>query len=278
MKTKSLFISTIAMIVVLVVALSVGTFAWYTSQETVSANDSSIGAALSTSTAIGIDWENSAAKSSVTLGSDVYDPASLSGGLRPMIPITAPANGAFPEFNEAILKLDGSEYKVASKQVASPWTQKSNDTTPKTTLFVRNLDTVKGVNVYPIVDIGATGEGNLNALLRVAIWVEDADLTYKYMGTWGSGNAYAADVATYVDQLETAITTAEPTNEFLLTADGVRATSQVTFQLSANQPKQVYIYAWLEGTALTTAKSDLTAANFDVTFHTAGQINPQINP
>jgi len=275
MKTKSLFISTIAMVVMLIVALSVGTFAWYTAQETVTADNAVVGTATSTESAIAIGWTAGGTRSSsVSFGAQ--------DDLRPMIPTSKPASGAsLPSFQEAQLELQGTDRIITNVVPRTAWSQvaDSGDST-KTDLFVKNLSGTQNVNVYPVVTIPEhqTGDNpdteeietdwdkDLNHLLRVAIWVSGGESTYTHLGTWGDGtvSAYAVDMDndTYLGKNENLVKVND--NKITLTPSGSRV-ADTTFQLIPNQEKQIYIRAWIEGTALTSGLSGLSAS-FDVTF------------
>lgn len=276
MKTKSLFISTVAMVVMLIVALSVGTWAWYTAQETVTADNAVVGTATSTEAAIAIGWGEGASSSSVSFGAK--------DNLRPMIPTSAPASGAsLPSFQEAQLELQGTDKIIKNVVGATPWKQVAKGDSTKTNLFVRNLSDTKDVNVYPVVTIDEHLEGDnpvtteietdwvgdLNHLLRVAIWVSGGESTYTHLGTWGSettSSAYAVDMdnATYLGNNENLVK--DNANKITpLTPGGSRVAANTTFQLTAGEEKQIYIWAWIEGTALTSGLSGLSAS-FDVTF------------
>ena len=290
MKTKSLFISTIAMVVMLIVALSVGTFAWYTARETVYANDAVVGTATSKESAIAIGWTAGASSSSVSFGAK--------DDLRPMIPTSAPASGAsLPSFQEAQLELQGTDRIIKNVVSATPWEQvaASGDPAASTTLFVKNLSETQDVNVYPVVTIPEHQEGDnpetpeitetdwvgdLNHLLRVAIWVEggEGESAYMHLGTWGDGtvsSAYAVDMDNdnYLNKNENLVTV--NANKITLTSSGSRV-ADTTFQLTATQEKQIYIFAWIEGTALTSGLSGLSAG-FDVEFKVdnAQPVDPQ---
>jgi len=290
MKTKSLFISTIAMVVMLIVALSVGTFAWYTARETVTANDAVVGTATSKESAIAIGWTAGASSSSVSFGAK--------DDLRPMIPTSAPASGAsLPSFQEAQLELQGTDRIIKNVVSATPWEQvaASGDPAASTTLFVKNLSETQDVNVYPVVTIPEHQEGDnpetpeitetdwvgdLNHLLRVAIWVEggEGESAYMHLGTWGDGtvsSAYAVDMDNdnYLNKNENLVTV--NANKITLTSSGSRV-ADTTFQLTATQEKQIYIFAWIEGTALTSGLSGLSAG-FDVEFKVdnAQPVDPQ---
>jgi len=258
MKTKSLFISTVAMVVMLIVALSVGTFAWYTAQSSVNATEATVGAQASSDTALGIGWSTDASAASVSL-------SSQTNKVRPMIPKAAPTD-AEPEFNEALLK-DGGNV-IGSVQVQAPWTTYNDGTNDK--LYVNNLDTGVEVIVTPKVTIASADPDadNLKDLLRVALYVVNGS-SYTYLGTWGFGTAYACDIETegYVNESPSQITDPENNHNFGLIASGGNGT---TFELKGKGTDgcnaQIAIYAWLEGTELTSENMGYAAAEFAVNF------------
>jgi len=254
MKTKSLFISTIAMVVMLIVALSVGTFAWYTAQETVNATEATVGAQASSDTALGIGWSTAANAASVSLSSQTKV-------VRPMIPKAAPTD-AEPEFNEAILK-DGGNV-IGTIQGAEPWTTYNDGINDK--LYVNNLDTGVEVTVTPKVTIVSADPDadNLKDLLRVALYVVDGS-SYTYLGTWGSGNAYACDIET--EGYESPAQIEVPEHKFvLIPSNGIGETFELKGKGTDGCNAQIAIYAWLEGTLLTSENMGHAAAEFAVNF------------
>lgn len=262
------------MVVLLVVALATGTFAWYTAQNAVNATAASVGAVQSDSAAIGLGWSNATATANaLALGT---------GEIRPMIPTAVPANGTTgPSFVEALLSTDGEGNPyVNSTQGGTPWTQVGWNGTANTTdtnLWIGNLDTVNAVTVAVTVDIAQhVADTDLNDLLRVAIYYgATAPNTYTFVGVWGSGTVYAADLATQWAALEApdVLTPAEITvvgNEVSgIITDGTA--SGTTIPLAGDQKRQLYIYAWLEGTDLDTTNMVLANAVFSVNF-TATQV------
>lgn len=263
MKTKSLFISTIAMVVMLIVALSVGTFAWYASQANVDATGATVGAIQTDASAIGIGFTNlTATASSVELGST---------NIRPMIPTTKPdtvtVDGAPLVFNEALLSTDenGDEI-IADIQTRSPWTQKG--VSAGTELWIGNLDTQKTVYVTPTVTIPNLALANdLSPLLRISIFTKSGN-TYTHLGTWGDGNAYACDMST----AGVGGTTLEGSSPDVIETEDNKITLKAStdpgthFSIAGNGKQQIMVYAWLEGTLLTTVNMTDTAAVFDIEF------------
>jgi hypothetical protein len=275
MKTKSLFISTIAMVVMLIVALSVGTFAWYTAQDNVQATNGRVTALSSSDSAIAVGWDTSSTAS--TLGLDQTQK------VRPMIPTAKPATGATePTFNEALLKVNnmGQEVIASYTDPVTPWTQKgTGGDAAKTTLYVINLDQNVGCVVTPKVAITASESHELDTMLRVSLYTYAAATGYTYLGTWGSGNAYAckistagADGASLVDELSSTIIVAG--NKFDLLGTGADGS---TFSLVAGAHTEIRVYAWLEGTLLTTANNKATDESafgeFNITFTSAQPSN-----
>jgi len=269
MKTKSLFISTVAMVVMLIVALSVGTFAWYTSQNEISTQSVTVAATTTDASAIGIGWTTSAEASTVEL---------KAGTVRPMIPQTKPATNSETEaltFNEALLKTNAlGELEISDiSDTSVPWKQQENIVEEAaTTLYVNNLDINSAIKVTPkvtIPDAAATGD-KLGPLLRVALFHKTATENV-YLGTWGSdapNKAYALKMKTAGEA--GAPLTGSPdqitvmANEFNVTGSGTAGSVQIS--LTGGGSAQILIYAWLEGTKLTMANMNFDAAAFTVTF------------
>lgn len=277
MKTKSIFISTIAMVVLLVVALATGTFAWYTSQSNISASPMALSAALSNSTAIGIGWAVDSQAPTVTF-------KGQSSGLRPMIPTVEPSTYTGTTaltFNEAVLKTNTVPASYIYDGVAAtPWTPVENVVdTPRTTLYISNLDTAQAIDVTVTVDLTTPANGTLDSLLRVSVFYNVAG-DHTYVGTWGAGTAYAGDIdALKTDSLADDVSTFfYPEGDTpSLTADGdtitllsdAAAASGSLIPLVGGGDVQIYIYAWLEGGILTTENMEFTAATFTISFTAA---------
>jgi len=277
MKTKSLFISTIAMVVLLVVALATGTFAWYTSQQNVSAEQTALSAAISNSTAIGIGWTETAQAPSVT-----FKPQATGSGLRPMIPTIDPATytgtTALP-FNEAVLKtnLEPTSY-IFDGVPATPWTPQENVAeNPANTLYIHNIDTAQDINVTVAVDLTTPADGYLDSLIRVSIFYNNGGGAHAYVGTWsGGGTAYAGDIDALkatngADDLTTFFYPSGATNSLTSSAATItvlqdNGQSANVIPIIGGGNKQLYVYAWLEGGLLTTENMEDSAATFTISF------------
>jgi len=270
MKTKSLFISTIAMVVLLVVALATGTFAWYASQQSVNATGATLGAVISEDAAIELGWEDTNYSSLLQFGS---------ADLRPMIPVSVPEGGTeaatFLLFNEAVLATGPDGLYVASvDDTSEPWTQRGTVTEPvQDDLYVRNMDQATTVYIFPTVSfVDSNGEDpDLLGLLRVAVFFETAtEGTFKFMGVWGTNNMYAYDIT--VDDTPAEIAHADnlispPTK----IAPASESTQYVS--LAGGEKQKIVIQAWLEGTTLDTTTMNYADSVFNLKVR-ATQTNP----
>lgn len=264
------------MVVLLVVALATGTFAWYTNQNAVSAQQTALSAAITNSTAIGIGWVETAQAPSVT-----FKAQAVGEGLRPMIPTVNPATyaGTTPLiFNEAVLKtnLEPALY-IFDGVSATPWTPKENIAeSPAETLYVHNMDTAQSINVTAAVDLTTPADGYLDSLLRVAIFYNNAG-AHTYVGTWGSGTAYAGDIdalklANGADDIDTFFYPSGATSSLTATAatitllaDNAPASTNL-IPIIGGGSRLIYVYAWLEGGLLTTENMEDLAATFTISF------------
>jgi hypothetical protein len=257
------------MVVLLVVALATGTFAWYQNQPNVTANNANIGAVLSDSASIEIGWgANPTYGSSTTFGSTT---------LRPAIPVTLPTLGATGagaiSFEEAIISIGaGGPYvsSVGTNNLA--WTQQNESAEPL--LKLHNVDPTTTVYVFPTVTIVDPNEGedDLSPLVRVALFLETAESagTYKFMGVWGANSIYAFDIS--VDDTPAEIAAAA--NEILAYDDATTPMSKFSSTTESTQyvtvigdaTHLVKVWAWLEGTELDVTNMTYTAAQFNVNF------------
>lgn len=89
---KSMFISTILMVVLLVAALSTATYAWFSSNNTVTATQTTMTAATTSDANIGIGWSEASAKS----GNTAISFESMTG-LKPLMPLNRPSSGLAAE-------------------------------------------------------------------------------------------------------------------------------------------------------------------------------------
>lgn len=263
------------MVVLLVVALATGTFAWYTSQSTASGESAALSTAASTSATIALAWSSSGTGSQVTFGVSNVDP---------MIPTTALATydtgsgGVPPVFESGVLGVTGGgqEYFRTVSSPATPWRQKDS-TLAFNTLYLRNLNPNAGARITTSVTLPATSnEGqnivDNNDILRVAIYSVVGDATeHTLIGVWGvasAGDAYYGDLTAYpgtgeyTDYLVGTFMSGAST--LSLTGSGA---ASVTFDVPDSTNAVIEIYAWLEGTVLDNDRSALSTTGNEVTFN-----------
>jgi len=271
MKTKSLFISTIAMVVLLVVALATGTFAWYQSSLTATVSDATVSAAASTSASLTLDWTDNAGAASPTLS------FGQGADIAPMIPTLALADyaiapatpaGAAPVFHTALMgTLDGTNYTFKTNGGAvTPWTQIADDE-ESTQLQISNVGAATATVTATVAITPGAGELPSNDdILRVAIYVEAPNGIYNLIGVWAS-----ADYPIYFGSIVsgnnvTSITTA---NDGLNVISPTAGASE-SFTLIAGGSAKIHVKAWLEGTILDQSRSldtNYSDPTFTITFN-----------
>ena len=251
---RSMFISTILMVVVLVVALSTATFAWYTASNTGSASTGNLVAANSSAANIAVGWTESDVTTAITFanaknkeGQDT--PVTVD----PMVPIAAPSVTAESEtaygdltFQTAPMDSTGKFGPFAS---ATPWTVSNGaETNAKTSFYVINHNVNAPATVKMSCNIPTEGNGNANNLL-VAVFVNG-----KLAGIFTKRANYTVGP---IDQ------GAEASK---LTTSDVGITNEISISLGAKvQSGQdhyaaISVKAWLDGADLVQALANQTAA------------------
>jgi len=277
MKTKSLFISTIAMVVLLVVALATGTFAWYSAQSQVTATNAKITTAEVTNASINLTWNAAADPAAGDLTSTTFGAKQIG----PMIPTSLLADyvtggtpsGTPPVFTTATIEnISGTNYFTDNGTPVNAW-EETDVTLALNSLYIMNLNPSSEVYVRPSVTFSdptayagdpAKPVNNFD-LLRVAIYSQELGTnSYQYMGTWGPstlGNA-APNPVFYGTISDGAATTSISTS-YSPTASGAQ---DGEFVIGPYEKVQIYIYAWLEGTKLDNDRSMLSLEGSEVVF------------
>lgn len=277
MKTKSIFISTIAMVVLLVVALATGTFAWYSAQQSASATAATVSAAASTNASIGLSWT----------GAD-YGPGVLFGtgaNIGPMIPSAALVDyttaggetgdvltGTKPAFIYSTTANNGTyDYFKTNGQTATPWRQ-IDSTGSSSSLTIKNIDSAQASTVTATVTIPQV-IGSNSDILRVAIFVEAPTSTFDLIGVWGPTSPSSIWFGSIVADANV--------NTIMLNNDGANFITPTTdastsFILQPLGTAAIRVYAWLDGTVLDSPRSldaNYTDPTFSITFN-ATEYNP----
>lgn len=246
---KSLFITTIAMVVLMVVALSTATFAWYTSSGTVYADtDTKITTATSSAANIAIGWEATATGTSVEFA-DAAD-------LVPMVPDIQFVKGTttFDQAKAAMktgsLQKSGSSAKFVADGTApvSLWTQSEREGSNKD-LYLVNYNTSQAATVTFALN-GPTKVGDANApdvtgIFHLAVFAWDATAAegagaLVYQGMLGADDVDYGTIKINEEELLTAGTIEK--TAFTLTIPAATVT--------AGSSLQIALLAWIDGVEL----------------------------
>ena len=250
---KSMFITTILMVAVLIVAVSTATFAWYTASGTGSATGAALKAAESSDANIAVDWANNGHGTSI-----IFDSAETS--LQPMVPqadylsadyISANGEASFDDFKFHSASVDLISNTFNSVSAPSAWTVKQNDG-DGTVFYVINHNVDSDVNVK----MKASFTGDIKNMVNVAVFIDgtlvaifnEAGATYKV------GPVVEDQAPSTVLASATAATSG---------ADGY------IFTVAKNGGyKAITIKAWLDGELLTSPNAGKTAG-FSFNFEQA---------
>ncbi|MDR3186176.1 MAG: hypothetical protein LBU04_05150 [Christensenellaceae bacterium] len=107
---KSMFITTIVMILLLAVSLSTATYAWFSTNNVVTVSETTVTAAQSQNASIGIGWSVGAASNPDNSQSITFD--KMTTAIQPMMPVFNPSAGA--RVDAYVLTTDSSQTSVAN--------------------------------------------------------------------------------------------------------------------------------------------------------------------
>ena len=202
---KRLLITSIVMMLVVAVALSTATYAWFTSNASVTANSISMTAATNTLDALGIGWGEG---STGTAGTQIT--SNVAGVLAPMAPKSLSTTGTITttdsiQWNSATVKTVGGKLVFnALNETPTPLTFKDgNGSGTNSTFFVKNLSPANSVaHVYIVPTISSDPE-----LIAVAE-NEKAQIGFNY---YSGATADAAELLTDQPELGDDLDTAGAT-------------------------------------------------------------------
>ena len=266
---KSMFITTILMVAVLIVAVSTATFAWYTATGNPTASQASLVAADSTAANVAIGWNASATGSHLTFATDAVT-------VDPMAPTTVPTIGSttYANFGLETATLDiNNKFNGTAGQpagtAADPWVVDGEDKEGDY-FYVVNRNVNQGVDLLieiafannvaddPDVDGDQSISYDNNNKLVVAVFVNNT-LAGIFTGT-GLTEGYAAGAI--VGGADGSLT---PTKQGVV--------QNITIELAANNnafnnadaSAKIQVKAWIDGNALTQEFANGKAA-FSFTF------------
>ena len=262
---KRLLITSIVMMLVVAVALSTATYAWFTSNTQVTASQVSLTAGTSQSTALGIQWSagtapnfNSHYGTSVTA---VAPSTSQAGGFQPAAPVALNGITTEPVFKTEFINAQGNFKGTGS--VTDVYRFNGLDTTnsnaASNVIHIANLAQSGFVTVYLTATIATAGTNDdAEDLIRVAVYeITGSTPTYTYKGLLGA----TAGAATAQGTIATTETVTS------LVGDEETALELNLGTLNAQTDKAYAIYVWLDGAVFDEAEST-KAATIDLSFKT----------
>lgn len=289
---KSLFISTVLMVVLLVVAISTATFAWYSAQSTATAQNAKLTTAATTDANIALStvdgtWSNVV---QLTAATDIH----------PMVPISLPTKNSVAEttdvsFNEGVLELsNGAPVFKTQVNSVSPWKPtyfKVKNQDASTARYVPITITVTDINVYdpaapttPLTDgESETFVADFKKMLRIAIFatntmnlgtanpLAEPTTDTKFLGLYvNNGTAY---YGTPVGGKSPTDYGAGPDHNGLQAFGADTTTADWKFNLrGGGTESDIVAYAWFEGELLTTTHQN-TMIGFNLYFSAGGQVS-----
>lgn len=289
---KSLFISTVLMVVLLVVAISTATFAWYSAQSTATAQNAKLTTAATTDANIALStvegtWSNVV---QLTAATDIH----------PMVPISLPEKNSVVlntdvSFNEGVLELNnGTPVFKSTVNSVTPWKPtyfKVKNQDASTARYVPITITVTDINVYdpaapttPLVDqSGETFVADFKKMLRIAIFatntmnlgtanpLAEPTTDTKFLGLYvNNGTAY---YGTPVGGKSPTDYGAGPDHNGLQAFGADTTTADWKFNLrGGGTESDIVAYAWFEGELLTTTHQN-TMIGFNLYFSAGGQVS-----
>lgn len=287
---KSLFISTVLMVVLLVVAISTATFAWYSAQSTATAQNAKLTTAATTDANIALStvdgiWSNVV---QLTAATDIH----------PMVPISLPAKNSVAattdvSFNEGVLELsNGAPVFKSAVNSVTPWKPtyfKVKNQDASTARYVPITITVTDINVYdpaapttPLTDGGGeTFVADFKKMLRIAIFatntmnlgvadpLAEPTTDTKFLGLYvNNGTAYYGTPVGGKSPTDYGV---GPDHNGLQAFDADTTTADWKFNLrGGGTESDIVAYAWFEGELLTTTHQN-TMIGFNLYFSAGGQ-------
>ena len=269
---KRLLITSIVMMLVVAVALSTATYAWFTSSAAVTASDITLKAASNTGAALGIGWDG------VAYGTEI-EAAGFSGlEVNPICPTaltkkTAQASGS--DFSSIVWKTttitgqsNGADvFGDVADAASTDRYVLSNTGAASTTVYLKNLSATNAITgVTLTADIQQqTADKNGSDLIRIGVF-KKVGSTFELLDVMGV-SGQKVTIGTPVKGQTAAQASVDSTSYTVVNATtGI----DVTFGagLAANTAMELKIVIWMDGLALNDAKSGFDA-QIDFTFTAA---------
>ena len=266
---KRLLITSIVMMLVVAVALSTATYAWFTSATQVTAQTITMTAGSSDSSALGIAWATSSGNPNFNSGYGTTITAkapTLGGnGFQPAAPLAL--GNSEPTFYTQKIDAQGNFKSAGTATTVYRFTE-NVDNTPSNLIHIANLaqSGTKSVRLTAAINDPTSGARNGTALIRIAAYVV-SNTTYNYKGvlslTSAANNTAVGEI--------TGPTGSEPNIQQQAASSLLTVTStaaSVGINLGNVEPQTeitVAVYVWLDGAAFDEAQSG-NEASIALTF------------
>ena len=252
---KSMFITTILMVAVLIVAVSTATFAWYTASGRGEATSAELVAAESTAANIAVGWTNAATTTSITLTSK--------NNIAPAVPSAELTEGMlYSALSFKTAQLDNNANFQNVGDYTNIWT--ATDGGSNDGFYVINHNMNAAANVTMTCTIADAGDDNNNGRLVVAVFISDnAD----------EGKMKLAGIFTNLSEYyigSEALANTKPQSGLTTSTVGKVDGDSITFTLakdtdSTDNYVKIQVKAWLDGQELTQENAG-DSASFSFTF------------
>lgn len=241
---KKLLLTSIVMMLVVAVALSTATYAWFTSNAQVTASTVTLTAESGAGVALGIGWKDG------TTGTDIT--ANVASTYNPMVPSELDVGTTDyddVDWSGATIYVDDSVAKFNTPYSVTPY--QYNGTVDGNTKDIFYIENLSQANTIPSITLTLAEVVDTNSLLRVAVFTSSTvDGTYTLQAVLGE--------STDLDTEWGEVTEGGVVED--LTDDGdevATVTSYVMNNLYAQGRIYFKVVAWLDGVAL----NDSTASS-----------------
>ena len=239
---KRLLITSIVMMLVVAVALSTATYAWFTSNDTVSASTVTLTAESNGGAALGIGWVDGTTGTTIT--------ANAATTYNPMVPSAlvvdtgsnTPTNFTAVTWSGATTRTVGGDPVFNTPYDPAPAPYQFNGTVGGNTKYIFYLENLSASNDINSITMSLSNVTDANDLLRVAVFTSATeDGTYALRAVLSKTTAQSTEWGTVQADASVAALCSTPvstTTTYVI--DGLDAGDQLFFK----------VVVWLDGAAL----------------------------
>lgn len=247
---KSMFITTILMVAVLIVAVSTATFAWYTASNSADANTATLISAQSNAANIAVGFAADSQGREITFGATAAEVSPMCPTAVPVIGTTVYSGDGAMAFNTATLAANGTFGTNGSAAGATPWVVNGEGCQDaKFYIINHNLNAATTVTMTCAVD---EAKENSDKLV-IAVFVDNV-----LAGIFAPDSQFVAGTITSGSSPESLTTVENPDDGDKIIVDSITI-ELAAATASTPAAKSIQVRAWLDGTALTQSFADKEA-------------------